>query len=295
MVRWINHCQCITACGSTPRTYSLYNKPIQPGGITGPATNVCPAGGVTSASYSIAAVAGATSYSWTVPSGMTILGSSTGTSINVQVGSGFTGGNVCVAAVGTCGAGPSRCLPVTTKTATPGTISGPLSVCASQTGVAYSVSAVANATGYSWSITGGASIIGSGSSATVSFNTATSTSAQITVNALNACGASSPSRLTVAVNLLCRESMDGSADIALTAFPNPSQGKITVAFDAPADGRYSMRVVDLLGKSVINNDLNAVAGHNVQEIDLSGVAKGIYLLNVQSEGGDVQTLRLVLE
>jgi hypothetical protein len=101
--------------------------------------------------------------------------------------------------------------------------------------------------------------------------------------------------MTVSVNLLCRESQVGATDIALAAFPNPTHGKLTITFNASEDARYNVRVVDLLGKSIMNNDVNAVVGQNIQEIDFSGIAKGIYLLSVQSSTGDVQTLRLVVE
>ena len=282
------------ACGANPRSYNLFNRPNQPGGISGPAFNLCPAAGATSASYSIAAVTGATSYNWTVPTGMAIT-ANTGTAITVQIDPAFTGGSVCVAAVGTCGTSTARCLTVSTKTAAPGSITGANSVCASQTGVTYSVSAVANATGYSWSISGGAMIMGTGTSAVVDYPTATSTTAIITMNAMNACGASSPSKLTVNVNLLCREAQAGASDIALTAFPNPSQGMLTINFNAPEDARYAVRLLDMVGQSAMIFDVNAVAGPNMQEIDLRGMAKGVYLLNVQSEKGELQTLRLVIE
>jgi len=82
---------------------------------------------------------------------------------------------------------------------------------------------------------------------------------------------------------------------AVTAFPNPTTGKVTVNFNASVDARYMIRLVDLLGKQIYASDINAVTGLNVQEIDLSNVAKGIYLLNIQTEGGEAQTLRLVVE
>ena len=74
------------ACGSASKSWSLSGgAPVQPGGITGPATSVCKSGGTNSVTYSIAAVSGATSYNWTVPTGMSISGSATGTSISVTV------------------------------------------------------------------------------------------------------------------------------------------------------------------------------------------------------------------
>ncbi|MFM7218219.1 MAG: T9SS type A sorting domain-containing protein, partial [Bacteroidota bacterium] len=283
----------INSCGSNPRSFTLYKTPLQPGAMTGPATDLCYAAGARTATYSIAAVAGATSYSWAVPTGMSIT-SNTGTSITVSIASNFTGGNVSVTANGSCGASTPRTLVVSTKPAVPGAISGATSVCKSQSSVSYSIAAVSGATSYAWSVSGGAYIAPGSTAALVDYRTATTATAVITVNAVNQCGASSPQRLSVTVNLACRESNFASQQ-ALTAFPNPTNGKVTMSFNAPTADRYLVRVVDLIGKVVYSGDLNAEAGLNTKEIDLSSMSKGIYILNVQTEGGEAQTLRLIVE
>ncbi|MFM9052967.1 MAG: T9SS type A sorting domain-containing protein, partial [Bacteroidota bacterium] len=239
------------------------------------------------------AVAGATSYTWTVPTGMTIT-SNTGTSITVSIGTTFVSGNVSVTANNSCGASTARSLPVTNKTATPGAITGPNSVCKSQSGIAYSIASVTGATSYSWAMSGGAVITPNGTSASADFTGATSTTSVITVNGVNACGASGPSRLSVNVNLACRESNIATQQ-GLSAFPNPTNGKLTMSYNAPVADRYAVRIVDLLGKVVYSSDLNAEAGLNTKEIDLTNMSRGIYLLNVQTEGGKIETLRIIVQ
>jgi hypothetical protein len=283
-------------CGTGSRSYLLYSTPLQPGGITGPSTNLCNAAGVTSATYSISAVAGATSYTWTVPTGMSITGSSTGTSINVSISGSFVQGNVCVVANNSCGSSTSRCLFVTSRTSAPSSLTGPLTVCKSDGAVAYSITPVTGATSYSWSISGGAVITPSGTSATVNFMPSTTTSANMQVNANNACGASSPLRQTITVNLLCRTSdVTGSIE-SLTAYPNPTTGKVYVEFEGVTDARYLIRLNDLLGQEVLSREVTSGDATNSTLLDLTSVAKGVYLIVVQRmDGQDQRTIRLVVE
>ncbi|HNP99709.1 MAG TPA: T9SS type A sorting domain-containing protein, partial [Bacteroidia bacterium] len=69
-------------CGSSAvSSLAISARTAQPGAISGSAT-VCKS--QTSVNYSIAAVTGATSYTWTISGGACIVGSSTGTSVNVK-------------------------------------------------------------------------------------------------------------------------------------------------------------------------------------------------------------------
>ncbi len=280
-----------SGCGSFTKTYTIRSTPGQPGSIAGPSSNLCGQTGVT---YSIAAVATATSYNWTVPAGVSIT-ANTGLSITVDFTS-FTGtGTICVSAVSGCGSSIARCYSVTALTSPPAAPTGPTSVCKSASGVVYTIPAVAGASSYLWSISGGASIVPSGTSATVNFNSATSATAIITVNAVNGCGYSQPGKRTVAVNLGCRnaDNMVSSADFS--AYPNPTNGMITVNFQAAKSAKYSVKVIDLLGNVMISNVVSATEGANMQELNLSNVAKGMYLLSIETEGSNVQTLRVVVE
>ena len=45
----------------------------------------------------------------------------------------------------------------------------------------------------------------------------------------------------------------------------------------------------------MNDVVSAVEGVNMKDLDLSKAAKGMYLLTLENEGGNVQTLRIVVE
>ena len=80
------------------------------------------------------------------------------------------------------------------------------------------------------------------------------------------------------------------ADLAggLRIFPNPSTGVFTVLLDNSAAGL--VEVFDVLGKKVETVKLSA--GTDTYRVDLSGYAKGIYVVNVTA--GDVKQSRKIL-
>lgn len=285
----------VNACGSFVKSFVVRSKPVQPGSISGPGNNLCN----TSATYSIVAVAGATSYQWTVPPGVTIVGSSTGLSVNVVFGPTFTSAsaNICVSAINSCGSGPARCYTVTSRPAAP-VISGPTTVCKSNSAVVYSIAPVAGATSYAWLVTGGATITPapSGLSATVNYNTAVSSSAVVRANAINACGASSHALFNVSVSLFCRQGnsvIDGPSDFI--AYPNPTTGKLTLSFNSESVKDCMVEIEDLVGKIMLIENVKLETGNNLHELDLSSYAKGMYFLSVKSDGTETKTIRIVIE
>ena len=148
-----------------------------------------------------------------------------------------------------------------------------------------------------WSVTGGATIAPAGLNATVSYPSSLLTTQTIRVNANNACGASQPGVLAVAVNFGCRTAEQDvvNAGVALSAFPNPTSGQATINFNAEKKGKYSITVTDLLGKAIMTQIVAASEGFNSTDINLTEVVKGVYLVSLRAEDGSAQTIRLVVE
>ncbi|HRH67105.1 MAG TPA: T9SS type A sorting domain-containing protein, partial [Bacteroidia bacterium] len=285
------------ACGSSPvSTREVRSTPLAPGPITGKVSSLCRTSGNT---YSISAVPGATSYTWTVPAGATIT-SNSGTSIKVTYGNSFTGsGNITVKANNACGSSSSTSLAVTSRPAQPGSITGPATVCKSQTSVSYSVPSVAGASSYTWSITGGATFVGSttGTSVKVKFTTATSTSAVLSVKANNQCGASVTTTRTIAVGLTCRTMEEETASFSgsFIAYPNPVSTLLTINFTAEKNEKHILVLTDMLGHVYLQEEVAASEGDNYAELDMSKYASGIYFLTLMKEGSESRTIRIAVE
>lgn len=126
-------------------------------------------------------VSNATDYLWDGPGGTTFDGSNpsiyttSSNSVNVTFGSTNSSGyNICVQAANICGSTARKCKFIRAMVSTPGVITpanNRIIECAN-TSASYSITAVSGATGYQWSITGDATVVPSGTSATVNFGPA---------------------------------------------------------------------------------------------------------------------------
>ncbi|MBL7924480.1 MAG: T9SS type A sorting domain-containing protein [Bacteroidia bacterium] len=160
-----------------------------------PLTVVC--ANTSGVQYKIKPIEGYSSISWSVPAGTSIV-SSTDSTVVIDFGPSFTGGNVTATATHPCMT-TTRSVAVSQGiTRIPGTISGPAyGVCDST--VTYSINPVNGAVSYLWTAPAGASIIGSatGLSVTVQFIPGFS-SGILSVVSFNSCGLQSGARnLTV--------------------------------------------------------------------------------------------------
>ena len=81
--------------------------------------------------------------------------------------------------------------------------------------------------------------------------------------------------------------------VQVTAYPNPSRGRLTISVTLPSPGPVRMVVSDMLGRTVYRSAASAPASAFELPLDISGVAPGVYSLAV--EAADLrQVLRLTL-
>ena len=199
-VSYTNATNC-TATNPTQLQVFVNPVPAAAGPVTGTAA-VC--AGTNGVAYSCDEVFNATSYTWVLPAGATIATGAGTRNITVNFSASAVSGSIKVAGNNECGNGPfspSFAVTVNPLPAAAGAITGPASVCAGATGVAYSVPVITGATAYAWTVPAGA-VITSGATTRnilVTFGTAPLTGT-ITVKGTNACGegaASPPFSVTV--------------------------------------------------------------------------------------------------
>lgn len=87
---------------------------------------------------------------------------------------------------------------------------------------------------------------------------------------------------------------DKTLRIDVSQYPNPTQGKFTVAFYAPETGTLNVRIADASGKLVFNETLDNFAGQYQKELDLSANTKGIYFLQI-AQNGKTLTKKVMVE
>jgi hypothetical protein len=278
-------------CGaSNPRTRTVtLNFLSIPGVINGPTDGVCNA---TNATYSITPIFGASSYNWTVPTGATIVSGAGTNAITVNFGT-FTTGNVTVSATNGCGVGPVRSLAVRATPTRPGSITGSTSVCINSNQT-YSVATVTGASSYVWTIPGGGTITsGQGTKIiNMTYGPVASSTGIVTVKASNSCGVST-ARVLAVTSTVCPRIGEGSS-LSMVAYPNPTSTNLTVEFTSDLSQDVNMTMRDASGRLVYSETKAVATGANATLIDVSTFAKGIYMLQVQSNN-TTETLRVIVQ
>jgi len=114
----------------------------------------------------------------------------------------------------------------------------------------------------------------------------------VTVKASNACGVSAV-RVLAVVSTVCPRVGEGSS-LSMIAYPNPTRTNLTVEFTAEQAQDVNMTMRDASGRVVYAATKAVGAGANANTIDVSTFAKGIYMLQVQSNN-TTETLRVIVE
>ncbi|MEO5569842.1 MAG: T9SS type A sorting domain-containing protein, partial [Bacteroidia bacterium] len=232
----------------------------------------------------------AITYTWTVPAGASITSGQNSTAINVNFTNTYAGGNITVVANFPCGTANTS-LAVTGAPSTP--IITPAIGCGGSTDF-YSVNPPsAGADSYTWTLTGGISLFSNppvNSDNVIEWGTG---SHGWSVTADNGCGSSAPNAVTTS----CRIKGDQNLIQTLKAevYPNPTRGSVTVEFNSPNSDKYALKVTDITGRFIRTELISAVEGMNQHKVDMSSVAKGMYLFHLQNESGASIVIRVAVE
>jgi hypothetical protein len=76
-------------------------------------------------------------------------------------------------------------------------------------------------------------------------------------------------------------------------YPNPSHGEVNIAVNGPNAGDIKVRVFDLIGNEILQNDLNVNDKTSIS-FDFANYAKGVYLVQLSS-GSDIVTKKIVIK
>ena len=301
-------------------------------GLENPTSGVC-AG--STYEYEVHFDPNVTCYVWTAPPGAIITDHVTGNTgnpltinsnhddVRITFPIGFVEGDVTVAACNACGTGEPATLHVTSGPAVPiwdydnASDNQTQGVCGGMTRK-YEVRYKSDVTCYVWTAPIGAVIHdhtngNTGNPLTLNNNHDDVTitfppgfvSGNITVSACNECGSSPIATLLVSCNIQSNqvanareaselENLKGTVS-SLTAFPNPTTGLATISFTSTMDSKFSVNVLDVVGRVMLKENINAIEGYNMKDINLESVTKGLYFITVQAEGGEIKTLRLIVE
>ncbi len=70
-------------------------------------------------------------------------------------------------------------------------------------------------------------------------------------------------------------------------YPNPSRNTFNISFISEEVQQLKVRVLNLVGKEIINDNLEQFVGEYTKQIDLTRNARGIYFLEIETKNGIV--------
>lgn len=79
----------------------------------------------------------------------------------------------------------------------------------------------------------------------------------------------------------------------INIFPNPTKGGLTVNYEVVEDAPISIRMTDMLGKTIAFRTVDANAGINFEAFDMSQMADGVYFINILN--GETQLTKRILK
>jgi beta-glucanase (GH16 family) len=89
--------------------------------------------------------------------------------------------------------------------------------------------------------------------------------------------------------------LEGGSTIAnLTIYPNPSRDKFNVSFTSDTKQNLKVRILNVIGEELINENLEQFIGEYTKQINLSENAKGIYFLEIETNDGIINK-KLILQ
>jgi len=281
-------------CGltSAPRTRTIIiGSPTIPASITGISNGVC---GQT-VNYQCPPQAGAT-FTWSSSLPVSITGQGTN-SVSITYGT-FSTGTVSVTASNSCGTSPTRTISVKGSPNTPSVITAnPVVWCNNDAGIVFSssLSGVSGLYTLNWSVTplsAATYVSGQGTSSyTVDWGVGNAT---VSLTASNACGNATRN---YAATTSCRESgeiaaTDNTSRIKL--YPNPAAEQVTVSYLAEETEEVSILMKDVSGRLIYSTIMKSQAGENTMQMEVSKLAKGVYMVEVKSNTAQDQ-IRLVVQ
>ena len=87
---------------------------------------------------------------------------------------------------------------------------------------------------------------------------------------------------------------NSGAILALTAFPVPARDLVNFTFESAREANYTLNFVDITGRNVQEINVEATAGSNQLQVDISSLTHGIYF-GVLSGQDDKRVIRLIVE
>ena len=136
---------------------------------------------------------------------------------------------------------------------------------------------------YNWSVTGGILQSGIGTnSVDVLWNTAGQGSIYVIETDVNGCIGDTTS---LVVTVFQSTSITENTSQQISIYPNPSENIFNITFTNEEQQEIELRIFNVVGECVFVESKQQFVGEYTKQIDLTKDAKGIYLIEIETENG----------
>lgn len=111
-------------------------------------------------------------------------------------------------------------------------------------------------------------------------------------NQINVSGYSASQTFTTLPRLEGDES--ASSLTSFNVYPNPASVLLNVVFSSDNEENYNLHLIDVMGRLIVNESHVSTIGDNQNQLNLDGIAKGVYVLIIQ-KGESTMQKRIVVE
>ena len=161
-------------------------------------------------------------------------------------------------------------------------ISGLNYACPYQQGLTYTCTPVTGASGYLWTVVQGSTIVNGAGTTSIVVNWG-GINGMIKVKAIGGNSCASSEQSLFAVSFTCRDEYESEDNSNIQIFPNPTDGKSAIIFDAETESEVTINIYDAVGKLVLTQPYKTHIGKNETEIDLKEFVGGYYMLRMVGE------------
>lgn len=108
----------------------------------------------------------------------------------------------------------------------------------------------------------------------------------VTITDSNGC------EISETINISGITTLNNNYNLAL--YPNPSTGLFRLTLNGINGEKVTYTIMDESGRVVVAKEMADISGERVENIDLTAIASGVYIMNV-TIGSNVETMRLILQ
>ena len=112
------------------------------------------------------------------------------------------------------------------------------------------------------------------------YTATTAGSYKVVVTNTNNCSRTSAGKI-ITVNCLMRA--ENEEPVVMSILPNPTVGMIRLTFNSKENQNAELMIIDITGRTSIQQHINTSSGKNVRYIDLTNYSNGIYLVKLTTQ------------